>query len=50
MLEAILNEALGLAAAIHNLNQDGAIDVADLEILSNAALGLGCLGSGPESK
>ncbi|HEX3742505.1 MAG TPA: hypothetical protein VHW09_01185 [Bryobacteraceae bacterium] len=40
--QALVNEALGIAMAIDDLNLDGEVNVTDLQILQNAALGLGC--------
>jgi len=36
------NEALGVIPAVHDLNHDGGVNVADIPIVINAALGLGC--------
>jgi hypothetical protein len=38
----MINEALGAAAAANDLNGDGVVNVADIEIVINAALGRGC--------
>jgi len=40
--QAILNEALGNAAAVDDLNRDGVVNVVDVQIVINAALALGC--------
>jgi len=40
--QQIINEALGAATPVHDLNGDGVVNVADLRILMNATLGLGC--------
>jgi hypothetical protein len=40
--QAILNEALGVAAATSDLNGDGVVNVVDVQIVINAAIGLGC--------
>ena len=42
-VQLIINEALGLAPAVHHLNRDGAVTVADVQKVINAALGLGCV-------
>jgi hypothetical protein len=42
-VQAVINEALGQAAANNDLNHDGVVNVADVQIVINAALGLGCL-------
>lgn len=44
MLDAqqMINEALGVIAAGNDLNQDGVVNVVDLQIVINAALGFGC--------
>jgi hypothetical protein len=39
---AMINEALGAAAAVNDLNGDGVVNVLDVQIVSNAALGLNC--------
>ena len=36
----IINEALGVFVAVHDLNGDGAVNVADVQKVINAALGL----------
>jgi hypothetical protein len=41
-VQAILNEALGIAAAVHDLNQDGTVNVVDVQYVAMAALGQGC--------
>ena len=41
-VQAIVNEALGVAPPINDLNQDGVVNVVDVQIVVNAALGLGC--------
>ena len=41
-VQLIINEALGVAPALHDLNHDGAVNVADVQKVINAALGLGC--------
>ena len=40
----IINEALGLQQAVDDLNSDGVVNVADVQIVINAALRLGCTG------
>jgi hypothetical protein len=42
-VQLIINEALGVALAVHDLNGDGLVTVADVQIVINAALGLGCI-------
>jgi sugar lactone lactonase YvrE len=42
-VQLIINEALGVAPAVHDLNGDGMVNVADVQIVINAALGLGCV-------
>jgi hypothetical protein len=44
-LQLIMNEALGVTNAVDDLNGDGVVNVADVEAISNAVLGLGCSGS-----
>ncbi|HEX3743412.1 MAG TPA: hypothetical protein VHW09_05770 [Bryobacteraceae bacterium] len=41
-VQALMNEALGIAIAVDDLNLDGTVNVADLQLQQNAALGLGC--------
>jgi hypothetical protein len=41
-VQLIINEALGLAPAVNDLNGDGKVNVIDVQIEINAALGLGC--------
>ena len=42
-VQAIVNEALGVAAPNHDLNRDNAITVADVQKVIQAATGTGCL-------
>jgi hypothetical protein len=37
-----ISEALGVAPPLNDLNGDGAVNVADLEVVADAVLGLGC--------
>jgi len=39
----MINEALGVGSAIHDLTGDGSVGVADVQIAINAAYGLGCM-------
>jgi uncharacterized repeat protein (TIGR01451 family) len=41
-LQMMINEALGMATAVHDLNQDGGVTVADVQIGINAAFDFGC--------
>jgi len=41
-VQTVLNEALGVATAVHDLNGDGAVNVVDVQIVMNAALRMGC--------
>jgi hypothetical protein len=41
-VQLIINEALGITAAVNDLNGDGVVNVLDVQIEINAALGLGC--------
>jgi uncharacterized repeat protein (TIGR01451 family) len=41
-LQAIVNQALGVALPANDLNLDGRVNVVDVEFVLNAALGLGC--------
>ena len=40
-----INEALGVTLAANDLNGDGQVNVVDVQIVINAALGLGCTAS-----
>jgi hypothetical protein len=40
-VQLIVNQALGVAPAVDDLNGDGVVNVIDVQII-NAALGLGC--------
>lgn len=41
-VQTLINEALGVIPAVHDLNVDGEVNVADIAVVINAALGLGC--------
>jgi hypothetical protein len=41
-IQAITNEALGVAPALNDLSGEGLVNVIDVQSLINAALGLGC--------
>jgi probable HAF family extracellular repeat protein len=41
-VQLIVNEALGVAPSINDLNGDGVVNILDVQIEINAALGLGC--------
>jgi hypothetical protein len=43
-LRTILNEALGIAPAMHDLTGDGVVNIVDAQIVGNAVIGLGCWG------
>ena len=45
-VQLLINEALGTDLAADDLNGDGAVDIVDVEIDMNAALGLGCTSVG----
>jgi len=36
------NQALGDTPAVHDLNQDGIVNVVDIQIVLSGAIGLGC--------
>ncbi len=36
------SEALGAAAAVHDLSQEGVVNVVDMQIVLSGAVGLGC--------
>jgi hypothetical protein len=42
-VQAVINQALGLAPPASDLNGDSAVNVADIQTVLNAALGMGCL-------
>jgi hypothetical protein len=44
-VQGIINEALGVTAAIDDLNKDGVVNAPDIQIVINAVLGLGCKAS-----
>ena len=44
-LQTMINEALGTASPANDLNHDGVVNVVDVEISTNAVLGLGCSAS-----
>jgi uncharacterized repeat protein (TIGR01451 family) len=41
-VQALINQALGKTLAANDLNQDGMVDVVDVEIAMKAVMGLGC--------
>jgi hypothetical protein len=41
-VQALIDEALGVAPAVNDLNADGVVNAADIQIIINAALGWGC--------
>lgn len=41
-VQLVVNEALGAAPAVSDLNGDGVVNVVDVQIEINATLGLGC--------
>jgi hypothetical protein len=41
-IQALINEALGIAPPVDSLHGIGLVNVVDVEIVMNAALGLGC--------
>jgi len=42
-VQAIVNQALGLAPPNNDMNRDGVIDVADVQKVIDAAMGTGCI-------
>jgi len=42
-VQAIMNEVLGVVSPVHDLNGDGAVNVVDIQLVVNAAVGFGCL-------
>jgi hypothetical protein len=44
-IQRIINEALGASSPVDDLNHDGSVNVVDIQIVLNSALGLGCWGS-----
>ena len=43
--EGFVDNGLGVATAIHDLNNDHVVNVVDVQKVINAALGLGCSAS-----
>ncbi len=41
-VQAIVNEALGRIQAVHDLDLNGTVGVADMQLVVNAVIGLGC--------
>jgi hypothetical protein len=41
----LINEALGTGPATNDLNGDGVVNVVDVQIVANAALGMSCTGA-----
>jgi hypothetical protein len=41
-VQRVINEVLGFAPPVNDLNSDGVVNVADVQTVINAALGLGC--------
>jgi len=44
-LQQVINEALGSATPVNDLNGDNVVNVVDIQIVMNAALGNGCTGT-----
>ena len=42
-VQALINEALGVVAAVHDMNRDRVVDVADVQKVVSAAMGNGCV-------
>ena len=42
-VQLIINEALGVIPAVHDLSGDGTVNVTDIQIVTNAVLNLGCV-------
>ena len=42
-IQMTINQLLGLAQAANDLNGDGVVNIVDVQVVINAALGLGCL-------
>jgi hypothetical protein len=42
-VQTMVNEALGFAPAVNDLNQDGVVNVADIQLVIDAALGNACV-------
>ena len=42
-VQLMINEALGVLIAVHDLTHDGRVDVTDIQKIINAALGVGCV-------
>jgi hypothetical protein len=39
----MIQEALGVVAAVHDMNGDGVVNVADIQAVASAAMGRSCL-------
>ncbi len=48
-VQAEVSEALGIAPALNDLNGDGVVNVADLQVVANSVLNLGCTSHGVTS-
>jgi hypothetical protein len=44
-LQSLINQALGTASLTNDLNNDGVVNVLDIEIEIDAILGMGCAAS-----
>ena len=44
-VQALIDEALGVSAPAHDLNADGSVGIADVQIMADWVLGLGCSAS-----
>jgi hypothetical protein len=44
-VQAIINQALGIKGPANDLNGDGRVDIVDLQIVTNAAMGQSCSAS-----
>ena len=44
-VQAILNQALGVAKAVNDLSHSGTVNVGDVQLVINSAVGRGCFGS-----
>jgi hypothetical protein len=42
-VQTMINEALGVSAPLNDLNSDGVINLADVQIVAGAAMGRGCV-------
>ena len=45
-VQRVVSEALGVMNPVNDLNGGGVVNVSDIQIVINAAMGMGCVASG----